>query len=365
MSLPIIFIAITLFLSVFIQFGSKLSAKNSLSWWLIFLFILVSALDPNLLRPLANLLGIHLASNFFLAVMNVFLLIQVIELSYFKTAQARQMRDFVSSMAAKPYTEMHKKQDTTTQRVLLLLPCFNEEISLPLMFTRLSALKSASSLHIDFCFIDDGSADLSGEILEKIHPEWSTFHAVNVGVGGALMTGFKILKRAQYDFMVQCDSDGQHPVELIPSFVEHAQKFKLDLLVGSRYSKSLPLEESQTEGFSSLESTTLMRRFGGFVIYFVLSLFGKSACISDPTSGFRVYSRQASLHLLANMPDDYPEPESIAILALGGFSLGEVRVRMAPRLAGESSLSGWKSFQYMVKVLTALIGLRLRTFLKR
>jgi hypothetical protein len=165
------------------------------------------------------------------------------------------------------------------------------------------------------------------------------------------------------DFVVQCDADGQHPIEAIPSLVAKAHELGTDLLIGSRFSHE-PLLPSSTGGRrSSMQSTTATRRLGGLVIHTVLRAFGRQGKVIDPTSGFRVYSARSVKTLMKDMPDEYPEPETIALLAVENAIIREVRVAMMPRTTGASSISGLRSLQYMVKVVTALLALRLRTLL--
>jgi hypothetical protein len=137
--------------------------------------------------------------------------------------------------------------------------------------------------------------------------------------------------------------------------VREAAERKVDLLVGSRFCAN-----SQAD-----ESTTAMRRFGGRLISLSLATFGRRAQVSDPTSGFRVYSRRAAGLLAQRMPDEYPEPESVAVCAIQGLAIGETPVKMLAREAGESSISGWKSAIFMVKVLTSLLSFRVRYALGR
>ena len=91
-------------------------------------------------------------------------------------------------------------------------------------------------------------------------------------------------------------------------------------------------------------------------------LFGVGP-IQDPTSGFRVYSRRAIDQLIHCMPDEYPEPELLALAATRGLRVSESPVIMQARQGGKSSIGGLSSIQYMLKVLTALTGLRLRALL--
>ena len=88
-----------------------------------------------------------------------------------------------------------------------------------------------------------------------------------------------------------------------------------------------------------------------------------AARVREPTSGFRVYSAQAVRALLSIALDEYPEPVSIALLAVRGSRIAEVPVRMGPRTTGRSTLAGFSSIRYMIKVTSALAGLRLRSLL--
>ena len=63
------------------------------------------------------------------------------------------------------------------------------------------------------------------------------------------------------------------------------------------------------------------------------------------------------------MPDDYPEPESVALMVLGKAKVMEYPVTMMPRTAGASSIQGLKTIRYMIKVGSALVGLRLRSLI--
>ena len=173
------------------------------------------------------------------------------------------------------------------------------------------------------------------------------------------MTGFALAKELGYDFVVQCDSDGQHPLEDIARMVQEAERDKTDMLIASRFVGGTSRIQR------SLESTTYMRRLGGLGIALTLRMLTQGRRITDPTSGFRVYSRKAIEKLIANMPDEYPEPESIAILATCSLKIGETRVSMRPRITGESSISGFKSMNFMIKVISALLGLKVREVFKR
>ncbi len=358
MSILFILALCTFLLGLFSQFGHRLAARNSLAWWCISLFILTASINPEIYRPLTQKLGITLISNFVLAAMVMFLLIQLVELSAESTSQTRKFRDLISSMAADDFVRRKPNEAygvETGTRVLVILPCFNEEESLPLSIDDVLSLRQTSKANIDFCYVNDGSTDRSIQILKQTYPQGYANHRVNIGVAGVLLTGFNIAATLNYDFVVQCDSDGQHPIQYIPELVQYAHLNDIDLLIGSRFSGSRAAEHNTS-------STTLSRFFGIVLLRQILRIFGHRAAIFDPTSGFRVYSRNAQQLLRQHMPDEYPEPESIAILSLYGAKIEEYRVSMLPRQAGISTLNGLKSLRFMLKVVTALVGLRLRSF---
>lgn len=357
-----------LLLLTFSQFGSRLSARHALSWWAMSIFILVAGLAPQLLLPITEVLGIQVVSNFVLATLVLFLFLQLFDLTSDTSLQSRKLRMVVARLAAEDYV---KKQSPRTEggikkTVLVALPCFNEEEALPKTLSNLKTLIEQSAQHpnleLKFSFINDGSVDRSEQILKSMAPFCYTSHRANIGVAGVLLTGFEIARIMDIDYLVQCDSDGQHPVEIIPKLVETAMANQLDLLIGSRFARQeLFHGEVKPRLLLADDSTTRLRILGIQVIRICLGLFGGQAKILDPTSGFRVYSRNARDILMTRMPDEYPEPESIAILALSGARIDEFKVKMLPRETGVSSLHGLKTIRYMMKVITALLGLRLRS----
>lgn len=361
-SLPLIIIFLSSAIWLFSQFGGHLSAKTSPIWWLIFAFLFVALVSPDTLAPLAYFFKVKVISNLVFSSLIFFLLWQNIEQTWRSTNQERKLRDLISNLAAQDFffkTTVCENDAETTKNALVILPCFNEAKSIPHVLKDLRKLANYTHVKTHFCFVDDGSNDNSREILKSLCPKNFVQHQSNLGVGGVLLTGFKIGKEGNYDFVVQCDADGQHPIDKIPSLLEEASKRNLDLLIGSRFTKAT--NSTITSG-NSLESTTYARRLGGMTLIKILRLFGASTVINDPTSGFRIYSKKAYSYLISVMPDEYPEPESLALLMLKQFRIEETHVSMKKREYGTSSISKLKSLQYMIKVISALLGLRFRTF---
>jgi hypothetical protein len=354
MNLILILLFLVSVVWVFSQFGGNLKAQHSLFWWSVFAFLTVAIVFPDALAPIAVFLGIHVVSNMVFGIISLLLIFHAVQESVFTTLQSRKLREVVSGIAAQQYLDKNPIRKSKKPQALVVLPCYNEEKSLPECIAALETLieKQSNAVDLNYCFVNDGSRDLSEEILESAIPNRFVTHLSNVGVAGVLLTGFKILQKGHFDYLIQCDADGQHPIDQIPSLISTAMELQTDLLIGSRYYKKKMLKH---------ESSTYLRRFGTFLVSRVLLFFGKTF-VTDPTSGFRVYSKEAALFLIRRMPDEYPEPETIALLGLGSFKIREIGMHMYARKHGVSSLAGgMKSLQYMLKVFTAVIGLRLRS----
>jgi hypothetical protein len=349
---PLLIAAVMLaFLGVFRQFGGRLSAQRSLLWWCVFAFIAIAVVRPSAFEALVRILGIQVTSNFILGSLTLFCLIQLIEESAAQTRSARKFRELVTQLAAKEFLD--KRLAGTKPRTLVVLPTYNEEESLPLLIPEIRKLESEHS-EIQFCFVNDGSGDRTAALLQEHFPGRHCTHLSNVGVSGAIMTGFLIARALDVPWIVQCDSDGQHPIAEIPRMVREAEARGADILIGSRYSENELKQRNR-------ESSTRARRMGGSLISVGLRILFGARSITDPTSGFRVYSRRLAATFASRMPDEYPEPELIALAAHERLKIEETGVIMSARAGGESSLTGSRSAQFMVKVLTALVGLRLRS----
>ncbi len=165
---------------------------------------------------------------------------------------------------------------------------------------------------------------------------------VNLGIGGAVQTGYLWALDRGYDIAVQVDGDGQHDASYLGALTEPIERGQADLVIGSRFLAS--------EGFRS----TAIRRAG--IRY--LSWFLRARCgarVTDPTSGFRAASRRAIELFARHYSPDYPEPESIAAASGSGLRVLEVPVRMEPRRHGKSSIDAAGTLYYLAKVTLALL----------
>ncbi|MGI8631746.1 MAG: glycosyltransferase family 2 protein [Solirubrobacterales bacterium] len=194
----------------------------------------------------------------------------------------------------------------------------------------------------DVLVVDDGSTDATAELAERAGARVIR-HPFNLGIGGAVQSGFHFALVNGYDYMAQVDADGQHdPVELARLEKAMAGDPSLNVVCGSRFL-----------GDDLTYPAPISRRTGIHIFAFLLSRFVRQP-ISDPTSGFRLYDRQAIALFARDYPHDYPEVEAVLMLHHHRLRLAEVPVRMFQRGGGVSSIRSGKSIHYMLKVLLAI-----------
>lgn len=243
---------------------------------------------------------------------------------------------------------MQKKKD---KKVLLIIPAYNEEENILNAFRTIQLYNETAKNKLDVIVINDGSTDQTSEICQKNKiPHINLIQ--NLGIGGAVQTGYKYAFENDYDIAIQFDGDGQHDVNYVPNLLKKMEETNADLVIGSRF-----LDHSTSE-FKS----TWTRRIGIKIISFLIRLFTRKK-ITDPTSGFRAASKRTIEHFSCSYPKEYPEPESIVNLVRKGYSIAETPVKMKERVGGVSSIRAWKSVYYMINVslsifITSLKGRR-------
>ncbi|BDG07159.1 glycosyltransferase family 2 protein [Anaeromyxobacter paludicola] len=229
-------------------------------------------------------------------------------------------------------------------RVLAIVPAYNEARNLP---GALAALRDAAP-GCDVCVVDDGSTDDTAAVAARLGAVVLR-EPVNLGIGGAVQTGYRWAAARGYDVAVQVDGDGQHDPGQLAALLQPILRGEGDLVIGSRFLAGAG------GGFRS----TALRRAG--IRY--LSLFLRLRCgvlATDPTSGFRAAGRRAIELFARRYPSDYPEPEAIAVAARAGLRVREVPVTMAERRHGRSSIDAWRTLYYLLKVSLALLLLPVR-----
>lgn len=223
------------------------------------------------------------------------------------------------------------------QKRLVIIPAYNEEASI--INTVKSIQEKAEGF--DYIVINDCSTDNTGQICEE--NKFNVIHLPqNLGIGGAVQTGYLYGYRNGYDVAVQVDGDGQHDPAFLTRMAEYMEKNQVDMVIGSRF--------IEKKGFQS----SGMRRLG--IRYFtglIKLLTGEK--VTDPTSGLRMVNRDVMKFFSENYPNDYPEPESVVAILKRRKKVEEIPVIMRERTGGVSSISPKKSIYYMIKVTMAIL----------
>jgi len=223
-------------------------------------------------------------------------------------------------------------------KILALIPAYNEEkVILRVIEETQHYLPEA-----DILVINDGSTDNTKAMLSRHLGIIALHHPYNMGIGGAIWTGFNFFTRNNYEYLVRIDGDGQHPPSLARMLLEPLQKKEADLVIGSRFLKR--------EGYLS----SLGRR-GGIKLLNILTAFLLKEKITDNTSGFRAYNRKAVSLLVEDYPFDYPEPIEVYLLHRKGLKIKELSVRMRQREEGVTSIGLLHSYYYLIKVLLTIL----------
>jgi len=227
---------------------------------------------------------------------------------------------------------------SNTGSLLAVVPAYNEAGSVASVVGALHERAPG----FDVIVIDDGSTD---ETAKRASAAGAAVIQLpfNLGIGGAVQTGFIYALEHGYHYMAQVDGDGQHePAELERLLTEIKRDPSVDVVCGSRF---LAPESSYTAPIS--------RRTGIHLFAFTLSkVLGQR--ITDPTSGFRLYNRRAIGLFARDYPHDYPEVEAILMVHYHRLKMRELAVKMYKRDGGVSSISSGKSIYYMLKVLLAI-----------
>lgn len=225
-------------------------------------------------------------------------------------------------------------------KTLIIIPAYNEELNIENTINKITNYNKKSKNKIDYIIINDGSIDNTLEICRK-----NNYNLIplinNLGIGGAVQTGYKYAKENNYDIAIQFDGDGQHDEKYIDKLIKEIEKGN-DFVIGSRFI-----------GDESEFKSSMFRRLGIKILSLAIKICtGKK--IYDPTSGFRAANKEV-IKLFANhYPVEYPEPESTVDLIRRKYKVTEIPVKMHEREFGTSSIKPLKSAYYMFSVLIAI-----------
>ncbi len=222
-------------------------------------------------------------------------------------------------------------------RVLVIIPAYNEAATIASVVAQLRA----HAPECDITVVNDGSTDATAEIVRGLEGVVLLHLPFNLGIGGAMQTGYLYAERNGYDIAVQCDADGQHPVDRVRDLVRRVEDGTADLIIGSRY----VADSDYTPSFSRRVGKSLLSRWLSVLV---------GGGITDTTSGFRAMNRRAIRVVAGTYPEDYPEPEVLVILHKHGLKAAEIPVSMLPRQGGATSIRPPRAVYYMIKVSLAM-----------
>jgi glycosyltransferase involved in cell wall biosynthesis len=222
-------------------------------------------------------------------------------------------------------------------RRLAIVPALNEQSAIGGVVDEIRRFDPG----MDVVVVDDGSSDRTGAVAAE-RGAFVLRLPFNVGIGGAMQTGYRFAFERGYELAVQIDGDGQHDPAELTAILEPLLRGEADFVVGSRFAGA--------GGFRS----SFLRRLGIRVFALTVSAIAHQR-LTDTTSGFRAVNRKGIALFAADYPHDYPEVESTVYAAKHRLRIAEVPVRMRERPWGRSSITAFGSVYYMAKVLLALL----------
>lgn len=229
-------------------------------------------------------------------------------------------------------------------RLLILIPCYNERENAPKIHKRITALK----LEADVLFVDDNSPDGTGKILDnlaKLYPNTFVLHRPGKqGVGSAHKAGINWAYKKGYKNLITMDCDFTHPPEYIPVILENSKDY--DVVVTSRY-----IRKKSLEGWNILRK--ILTLFGHLMTRFILNM------PYDATNSFRFYNLEKIPQRIFRLveSDGYSFFfESLHVLNLNGLKIKEIPINLSPRTYGSSKMKVSDAFQSLRTLFTVYLN---------
>ena len=232
-----------------------------------------------------------------------------------------------------------------TERLVAVVPAWNEEGAIGRVVEEIRAFDPAAAIVV----VDDASSDETA-VVAAAHGATVLRLPFNVGIGGAVQTGFRYARDEGYDVAVRLDGDGQHDASELGKLLAPVHAGTADLVIGSRF-----VDPGGTY------RPPFARRIGIRLFARLVSLLGGQR-VTDTTSGFVALNRSGIELFAVEYPHDYPEVESTLVAVRSGLRLAQVQVDMRERQAGTSSITFVRSLYYIVKVMLALLIASLRRY---
>ena len=233
----------------------------------------------------------------------------------------------------------------SSNRIVAVVPAYNESGAIGGVVDEIRSFDPA----LDVVVVDDASTDETAAIAAA-HGATVLRLPFNVGIGGAVQTGFRYALEHEYETAVRLDGDGQHDPRELPKLLAPLERGDANLVIGSRF---VDPGGSYRPPFA--------RRVGIRVFARLVSLLGGQR-VTDTTSGFMALDRVGIALFAEEFPHDYPEVEATLVALRSGLRLAQVQVEMRERETGSSSITFVRSVYYLVKVTLALLVASLRRY---
>ena len=319
----------------------RLSMRYTAGWLMLSVVGTAAAALVPLVSPVAAVLS--LSSGVVVSAIAIYILIALtLQLSVSLSGATRQT-EILAMAFAHSAVPLDQHADG---RPLVIVPAWNEAQNVG------HVVDSLRSHGHRVVVVDDGSSDNTGDVAARAGAVVLTL-PFNLGVGAAIRCGLQYAVRSGAHRVIQCDADGQHPVESVTALVDHAEHTGADLVIGSRF----------TDGAAPHMDLTRSRRLAMRVLSRVVSRATQSD-VSDATSGFRLISEPLLSELAGNMPSYYLGDTFETYVAAGrsGYTVVEVHTPIRERMSGSSSASAWSSIMMIVKAMFLVatrLGIRL------
>lgn len=217
-------------------------------------------------------------------------------------------------------------------KTLVVIPAYNEALNIEKTVHDLEV----NAPDVDYVVVNDGSKDNTLEVLKKNHFNYIDGFC-NLGLFGAVQTGFKLALKEDYDVVIQFDGDGQHSAKYIEPLVKEIEKGN-SIVIGSRF-------VDEKKPFTA-------RMIGSrFIAGAIKLVTGKT--ITDPTSGFRAYDKACIKDYALEM-NNPPEPDTLVYMLRKRRKIKEIQVQMSEREFGESYLNLVNTIKYMSRMMVSI-----------
>lgn len=219
-----------------------------------------------------------------------------------------------------------------TFKSLVVIPAYNEALNIEKTVNDINI----NAPDVDYVIINDGSKDDTLEVIRK-----NKFNHIdgfcNLGLFGAVQTGFKLALKENYDVVIQFDGDGQHSAKYISKMIAEIKNGN-DIVIGSRF-------VTEKKPFTA-------RMIGSRLIGIAIRIM-TGVTITDPTSGFRAYGKNCIKEYATEM-NNPPEPDTLVYMIRKKRKIKEIQVQMNDREFGESYLNFGNTIKYMSRMLISI-----------